>query len=328
MSFIVHLTPSKLDHDNLLSDNLGDVIIYTYISKIIKEIFPHHEIIELSTHHFLSKKHIEIIRKAEYTIIGGSNLLSSDIYKYNQWKTYENRFYYLFPNIHNIILLGVGWWQYQTAPTLLTCRFYSQVFHPNLIHSVRDTYTANALSKTGIKNIVNTSCPTTWNLNGLNLSFKSGKNKKCIFAITDYNKNIELDNQLISILITLYDELYFFPQGKEDEDYLYTLEQYKSNKNKITTINRTIHDLDNIIKQTNIDYIGTRLHLGIHCLNHQINSLIISIDNRAMEIHKDIGLPCIERKQQQLIYDWYNNQLTFQPIQLPLQAINQWKNQF
>ena len=45
----------------------------------------------------------------------------------------------------------------------------------------------------------------------------------------------------------------------------------------------------------NIDYVGTRLHAGIHALNHGIRSIIVEVDNRSAEIAKDTNLPVIKR---------------------------------
>jgi|JI6StandDraft_1071083.scaffolds.fasta_scaffold120721_2 polysaccharide pyruvyl transferase WcaK-like protein len=326
--YIIHLTPSLANNENKLSVNFGDVIIHHYLSKILEDIFTGKEIIEISTHDYLSKKEIHLIQNSALTIIGGSNLLSSDIRSYNQWKTYQRTIDYIFPSIENILLLGVGWWQYQKNPTLLTKLFYRNVLHKNLIHSVRDTYSLNNLKLSGIHNCVNTSCPTTWNLNGQNLSNQTGKNKKCLFALTDYNTDKIVDNELINILMLIYHELYFFPQGTEDEMYLLSLESYKKNKGKIKILERSFGELNSLIAQGGIDYVGTRLHLGIHCLNNNINSLIISIDNRASEIQKDINLPCIERISLKKIYDWNNRKLQFSPICLPNESINIWKNQF
>ena len=46
----------------------------------------------------------------------------------------------------------------------------------------------------------------------------------------------------------------------------------------------------------NIDYVGTRLHAGIRALQHKKRTIIIGIDNRAIEKAKDFNLTVIDRK--------------------------------
>ena len=107
---------------------------------------------------------------------------------YNQWKYNTNRWRYFLPNIKNIQLIGVGWWQYQHIPTWRTAYFYKRVFSENNLLSVRDSYTKEQLKHCGINNTLNTSCPTTWQLNDM----QTNKTKTvcfCIFSLTDYNPN-------------------------------------------------------------------------------------------------------------------------------------------
>lgn len=52
-----------------------------------------------------------------------------------------------------------------------------------------------------------------------------------------------------------------------------------------------------VLKSGDIDYVGTRLHAGIHALNHKVRSIIIAVDNRATEMGKDINLPILQRQQ-------------------------------
>ena len=65
------------------------------------------------------------------------------------------------------------------------------------------------LKKIGISNIINTSCPTTWNLNGRSADRLDTKPKNVILTLTDYSQNVELDNKLINILLKYYNNLFF-----------------------------------------------------------------------------------------------------------------------
>ena len=46
-----------------------------------------------------------------------------------------------------------------------------------------------------------------------------------------------------------------------------------------------------------VDYVGTRLHAGIHALNHKIRCIILAVDNRATEMGRDVNLPVIQRDE-------------------------------
>lgn len=144
---------------------------------------------------------------------------------------------------------------------------------------------------------INTTCPTIWGLPDT-IFFKSISNNSVVFTLTDYNKSESLDLVIIQFLLNNYERLYFFPQGKGDLVYLRILLSRFSNinKSKITCLNRNISEYNELLKRGDLDYIGTRLHGGIQALHFGIPTLIISIDNRAMEISNDIGLPVLNRE--------------------------------
>lgn len=327
--YIVHLTPSLANNNNVASENLGDLIIFKSVQQVLSDLFSGFEIVNISTHEFPENKHIRLIQQSALTFIGGSNLLSSNIRQYNQWKFYKTSFRQVFPEINNIQLLGVGWWQYQIKPTWFTSHFYKAVFSKKHLLSVRDNFTKKQLQLSGINNVINTSCPTTWALNGYDAN-KNKNAKKCIFSLTDYNPDFKADDELLGILLKYYEKLYFFPQGKHDVVLLEHLPVYKKNKNSIIIIDRNIEHLRMILQENpnNVNYVGTRLHLGIFCLQHQIPSMIISIDNRATEISKDINLPVIHRNNWGDLIDWLENKSSGYIINLQMNAINKWKQQY
>jgi predicted transcriptional regulator len=83
------------------------------------------------------------------------------------------------------------------------------------------------------------------------------------------------------------------------------------------------------IESNSLTYIGTRLHAGIKCLEQNHKSIIIAIDNRAIEIAKDTNLPICLRQDYTVLLEWlegknvFNNQLN-----IPEKEIALWKNQF
>lgn len=327
--FITLLDPSLKDHNGNSSINLGDVIIYESVFKYLKELFPDKDIIRISTHSFLEKKHFSILKQKNLKFFSGTNALSSNVREYHQWKLSKKKFFFLSPKVKDVILMGVGWWQYQGSPTLATKYFYNNVLSKTYIHSVRDAYTRNKVISMGFRDTINTSCPTTWELNGRNVNRKNRSVNNCLFMITDYKQNSVFDNELIKIIIEHYTgEIFFFPQGTLDIDYINSLEIYKANKNKIKILNRTVEEFKNCISQSSLNYIGTRLHGGIKCLQYNHDSLIISVDNRAKEIGKDINLPVVERGNHSLLKKWLAGEKIFPEIKLPVEDIKKWKKQF
>lgn len=68
--------------------------------------------------------------------------------------------------------------------------------------------------------------------------------------------------------------------------------------------------------------------MGIYCLQNNIPSLIIAIDNRATEMGADIRLPIIKRENIMDIKKWIENNVSNNFIHLPVHNIERWKNQF
>lgn len=147
------------------------------------------------------------------------------------------------------------------------------------------------------------------------------KSETCLFTLTDYNKNWSRDNLLIQILKKNYNNLVFFPQGPDDEKYLQSFEV----KPKI--IERDFNAFKNFTKKNKFDYIGTRLHAGIYCLEHFKRSIIIGVDNRAIEIGKDSNLLVIPRENIHELENLIKSEIKTK-ILLPNEAITRWKNQF
>src|SRR5450755_3179115 len=79
MKTISLLDPSLMNHRGDLSINLGDVIIYESVIKILGGLFLDTEIIRIASHAPLEEKHFKIIKDSEFTFVGGTNIFTSDI---------------------------------------------------------------------------------------------------------------------------------------------------------------------------------------------------------------------------------------------------------
>ena len=260
--------------------------------------------------------------KSDYVFFGGTNALTSNIFKDR----------YIGFSIKNLVyfkrlsLLGVGWWQYQDKPNFFTRLFLKRALDSSITHSVRDSYTKEKLACIGIRNVLNTSCPSTWKLTPKHCTMiPLAKSNSVLFTITDYNKNHNHDAAFIKLLQSSYSELFFWPQGEGDLKYFNDLDI--SNKSDVNVIPPNLKSLDEVLVNNELDYIGTRLHAGIRALQFKKRSLILSIDNRSIEIAKDINLHLSPREDLRKIEFFIKNNIDTL-IKIPNSEIQRWKNQF
>jgi len=318
-----------IDPSVTASTNIGNEIIIKSIRKILAELFPQKELISISPYLPFKKAEKQVINKSQFCFAGGTNMLSSNIRHFPVFTPKKTKGFYFYPSFKNIILFGTGWSRYENYPDWATTIYYKNILHPQIIHSVREDYSKNHLNKAGIKNVLNTCCPTTWALEPNYLKQRSLENKTILFTITDYAKDKSRDNILIeSILRTGVEKVWFFPQGAEDLEYLNSLEVYKKNKLSINILQRSFRHLEQFVTTTNFKYIGTRLHCGIFCMQYGQPTCIIGVDNRSIEMAKGSGLPVIERNDQKAIDAWLNNESLFPNLTIPYANIETWKKQF
>lgn len=277
---------------SLNTDNLGDFIIMHYCNQILDELYKDKQFVNIATHSQPSSEEEQIAKKTKFKFVCGTNLLTSHIEEHWRWRLpdgIKRKF-----NYRNTILLGVGWGEYQDECSVYSKMVYNCILNPNIMHSVRDHYTEMKLRQIGINNVINTGCPTTWALTTeFCETIPKEKATNVVTTITDYRQNLELDNQMLEILSRNYDHIFLWLQGSDDFKYL---EMLKVPEN-LTIIPESLSDYEKILQKGNVDYVGTRLHAGIHALNHGIRSIIIAVDNRAIEISRDIKLPIILRKE-------------------------------
>lgn len=207
-----------------------------------------------------------------------------------------------------------------------TVTFYSKALSETFLHSVRDEYTKSKLQAIGINNVINTSCPTMWKLTeDFCQSIPTVKANSVMTTITDYAPNREIDAFMLNTLLKTYKHVYLWLQGENDLEYFNSLDVKKE---EIILIPSRLSSFDAVLGALDLDYIGTRLHAGIHALNCKKRTMIIGVDNRAIEISKDTGLPVLRREL--LVENIENAIIRNRPTQisLPMEAINTWRNQF
>lgn len=307
---------------SVASSNTGDFIIMDSVNEEISSLFPEKMMFTTYTHDKISKPSYDLVNSAEYAIVGGSNLLSSNMNSYNQWKINLYDSFYL----NDIVLMGVGWWQYQSKPNFYTHYLLKSILHKEVIHSVRDSYTLNMLKSIGIKNVVNTACPTMWKLTIEHCKeIPSRKGKSVVFTLTDYNKAPLKDEHLIQTLDLNYDTVKFWPQGANDLNYFKSL-KVEADIELLPPTLESYNDLLYNFDRT-LDYVGTRLHAGIRALQAKRRAVIIGIDNRAEKKADDFNLMICPRKQINKLNDILVSKFDTR-ITLPKKEIDKWKNQF
>ena len=296
-----------------------------YSKKQLLEIFPNAFFYNVATHDYIGPESKKLINK-DHNIVCGTNLLSSNMNHYNQWKINLKETLYLKP----VVLLGVGWWQYQGYINRYSRYLYRKILTRSHLHSVRDQYTLNKLTKIQITNVLNTGCPTMWSLDSDHcLSIPKSKKDTSVFTLTDYSRHPELDQFLIDSINDNYQRIFFWPQGSRDLKYLIDLlKDKKELLKKINLIPATFEEFKCFLEKNECDYIGTRLHAGIMALNHHKRSIIIGVDNRALEISNDTNLEVIDRKslKEKLNYKINSNFST--NINMDFNSITKFKTQF
>mgnify|MGYP001238822866 CR=1 FL=1 len=302
--------------------NLGNLIIMDSIELIMDELFGHDFLYKMQASESFGSTSIKNFQNSDYIFFGGTNALTSNINK----EKYIGFSLLNLLQFSRLLLLGVGWWQYQNKPNLYTKLFYKRVLHSSLLHSDRDSYTQKMLQSIGIGNVVNTSCPSTWKLNKKHCEqILKIKSDSVIFTITDYNKNPEADALFINLIDSQYESVFFWPQGSGDIEYFSKL--IIPRKDKIIVLQPKLESYDSLITTSRPDYIGTRLHAGIRSLQAKNRSLIITIDNRAKEIADNIGIEISERGNLEKILSFIKND-SKNHIQIPALEIERWKDQF
>lgn len=300
--------------------NMGDHIIFDGANNQLEDLLNQAFVVEISTHLPVSR-YLRHTKDFDYKFVCGSNLLRGKMNRlFRQWDI----------NIFNAsqvgpcILVGAGWWQYGDEPNLYTKKLYKKVLSSNYYHSVRDSYTEKQLNKMGFNNVINTACPTMWSLTKEHCKdIPKEKAKEVVCTITDYNQDIERDSKLFQILCDNYENVYLWIQGTKDYEYFQKL---NIKNQKVQIISPNMKSYDSVLEK-DIDYVGTRLHAGVRALQKKKRTIIIGIDNRAIEKQKDFNLTCINRDEIEALEEKINSIFSTE-INIPIDNINKWKSQF
>lgn len=304
--------------------NLGDYIIEEAIRDQIHKLFPDRRLFYSSMHQprsYSSKKAEEL---SKIRFLCGTNALG--VYPLKR-PHFHHRIDDFWSAFRKYTLFGVGWRSESQGSILIEKILYNNFLCSESYHSVRDSQAEKRLNDIGIKKVINTCCPTTWDISIESIE-KIPKKKKnsVVLTLTDYSKS-KSDLDLLKLAIKNYKKVYFWPQGAYDKEYFLSLLPDIKNLTKnieITILPETLLSYKTLLSEGGVDYLGTRLHAAILALKFSTRIMLISVDNRAKSLCSDIGLIYFSRGDIDKLNDFLNSN---DPISftLPYQAIQDWK---
>jgi polysaccharide pyruvyl transferase WcaK-like protein len=261
--------------------NLGDKIISAAIERelITPLAAAGLEVKRVPMHGQLTDDQRDLIVGADDVIVSGTNLLSDHMRFRRSWQWDRSE---IELTTGKLTMFGVGWWQYQrTGIDPLSARWLRRL---SGTHSwaVRDTYSAARLERAGVR-ADHTTCPTLWSCE---LQRLPGQESRVVVTLTDYNQERAADEQLVRILGDRFDEVAYWPQGPGDAKYLASLDGVAPEQ----ILEPTLMAFDNALLAGETAYVGLRLHGGIRAIQLGVPSLVLSVDNRAREISRSVGL--------------------------------------
>jgi hypothetical protein len=297
---------------SLDSENIGDQIIMESVIKQLNGMgvkISH----KLPTHRLWSEEEFAMNAEVDFWIIGGTNLLGSYFPQPRQWKLNTKQFKFL---ENKIILLGVGWWKYQSKAWASSKFVYSRLLSSDMKHSVRDEYTLQKLKFSGFA-ILNTSCPTLWDISEIK-SHYSTLPTKAVITLTAYNRDPLADKILVEQATSYFSEAVLWPQSESDIKYFDEL------KLDLPVEPATLFSLQQL-RERGFAHFGTRLHAGIYFMQNGNPSAIAGIDNRAQEISTSSGLPIFVRGREFDIGEFFSRDY---PIAIDHTAIAKFRENF
>ena len=310
----------------VFSFNQGDYIIVESGKKQLKEILAGNFVVEIPTHavplhnYQYNRDMKKSLQEMNPKFVCGTNLLNKNMLRRRAtWNLNIHEAKY----INHCVLLGVGAGHIGKFNTY-TKKLLKRSLSSEYIHSVRDEEAKQMLESIGFK-AINTGCVTLWDLNQEHCKkIPTQKANKVVFTLTDYKKDKEKDQLLIDILHKNYDELYFWVQGFGDLTYLQELQ----NTEDVKIIGSSVEEYTEFLRNTDCDFVGTRLHAGVKAMQEYKRAIIIIVDNRARSMKRDYDLNCIERNEIKENLEKYIQQDFSTMIKIADNNILKWKEQF
>jgi hypothetical protein len=303
------------------SNNLGDEVIMEAVNSELAQVFPGAAFFAVTSHEGMGSHSRRLIRESEWTIAGGTSLLSSRMWYRCSWRVKPADALARL----NVICMGVGWYQYQRSPDPYSRWMLKNLLHPTAIHSVRDSYTLAKLQSLGFSRVLNTGCPTIWPLTPDHCArLPRSKGRSVVTTVNSYPKlfDRDADGRMLAMLRRHYETVYLWIQTSSDFEYARSLDP------DLLFVDPSLAALDSILgSDLDLDYVGNRLHAGIYALQMGRRAIIVEIDNRAREMGSDFGLPTVGRTEFERLESMIEQPFEI-AVRLPVREIEQWKAQF
>lgn len=301
------------------STNLGDQIIMDAVRHHLGTLFADDFAYSVASHEYMGAKSRGLVRGSDFAIASGTNLLSGRMWFRAPWKLGLRDAF----AVNNVILMGCGWYQYQRGADIFSSWLLRRVLSARHLHAVRDSYSLQGLAKMGITNVVNTACPTLWDLSP-EITGRLPKSiaREVVTTVNTYIRNVEADRKLLQILAQRYDRVHLWVQTHQDWDYAQGLLP------GIVPLAPSLAAFDRMLEEhPSLDYVGNRLHGGIRALQRGRRAIIVEVDNRATEMGRDFGLPTVARTDFGRMEGMIANPFPI-AVSPPVEAIARWRGQF
>lgn len=304
------------------SANLGDQIIVESCVKEISRIAPETFFFMVSLHQPLTKKIRARIAQSDLAVVAGSNMLNT---RFNHQASLTRWRFGLRDSldVNDVILMGVGWNRATDWINPVGSYILRRGLSPRSLHSVRDQLTLEKASRIGIGSVLNTSCPTLWQIGRQGDSPVEPKpiGKTAVATLTFNERAPQQDKYMLEFLAKRFGKVYFWPQGIGDLEYFQSLNPLGI----FEALPGTLEAYDALLEERGeIVYVGTRLHGGIRALQKRRLALIVSVDHRAPGIAQSAGISTLSRSDIERLPELME-QLTYPDVTLPEEGVLQWQ---
>ena len=302
---------------SIATRNVGDEIIMDSVRREIAQLVPEAIVRTVPSHERLGGRTRELLNQSRLNIAGGTNLVGPPMAYNRLWKIGPTEII----RSPRVTLMGVGWRRYHARVTPYSQLLLRRALSDRAPHAVRDAFTRDKLHALGVRNILVTGCPTTWQLTDEHVAgLPQEKGREAVIVLNGKKDPAGFAAELFRQALAAYEKVYFWPQMVPDMRYLSELPA------GVTPVDPTLVAYDRILATPGIDYLGSRLHAGIRALQHSRRTFIFELDNRATEMGKTLGLPTFPAR----VDADYLRSLIADPlvpqIRIPIETVDEWRS--
>ena len=305
---------------SIASDNIGDEIIMEAVRGETRQLASDAYWTTSSSHDGLGPFGRGQVERADWVVLGGTNALHSrfQLADMVSWTLRAKEL----PLIEGkLVLWGVG---AQVRHEKIDPRqkdLLTGLLADAVPHGVRDRSAHLLLEKLG-KNATWVGCPTLWEQAGRKIGTSERPSTVCL-SLTAHRPDRHRDRELLEQLRRGYRRCCFWPQQPRDLAYLRDLVG-PDEARAFAVLPPNLEALDEFLRTTETDYVGTRVHGGIRAIQHGRWSVILGIDHRAEEIVGRVGIPVLPRKLVGELESLMSDRKPYR-IQLPTVALQRFR---